>query len=86
MGPKVIIRFWWNLTYRLRPETISPLFADLSSTTHVRLCSAIVHFCPKQLSLLCLLWLFSASADRIGCFATLCSMIELWHELKNSNF
>jgi len=21
--------------YRLRPETISPLFADLSSTTHV---------------------------------------------------
>jgi len=24
-----------NLSYRLHPETISPLFADLSSTTHV---------------------------------------------------
>jgi len=24
-----------NPGYRLRPETISPLFADLSSTTHV---------------------------------------------------
>jgi len=35
MEQKVIIRFSWNLGYRLRPETISPLFADLSSTTHV---------------------------------------------------
>jgi len=32
---KVIIRFRWDLGYRLRPETISPLFADLSPTTHV---------------------------------------------------
>jgi len=31
MSQKVIIRFG----YRLHPETISPLFADLSSTTHV---------------------------------------------------
>jgi len=32
-----VIRFWWEsgLAYRLYPETISPLFADLSSTTHV---------------------------------------------------
>jgi len=37
MGQKVIT----NLGYRLHPETISPLFADLSSTTH---CSAIVRF------------------------------------------
>jgi len=35
MGQKVIIRFWWNLGYRLRLETTSPLFADFSSTTHV---------------------------------------------------
>jgi len=34
-GPKVIIRFGGNLRHRLRPETISPLSADLSSTTHV---------------------------------------------------
>jgi len=31
MGQKVIIRFGGNLGYRLRPETISPLFADRSS-------------------------------------------------------
>jgi len=35
MGQKVIIRYGRNLRYRLRPETISPISADLSSTTHV---------------------------------------------------
>ena len=39
----------------------------------------------KQLSLFCLLWLISASADRIGCITNFCSMIELFHELKNSS-
>jgi len=34
MGHKVIIRFWQESGYRLRPETVSPLFADLSSTSH----------------------------------------------------
>jgi len=35
-GPKSNnIGFRRNLGYRLHPETISPLFADLSSTTHV---------------------------------------------------
>jgi len=36
MGQKVMIRFWGeNLGSRLHPGTISPPFADLSSTTHV---------------------------------------------------
>jgi len=37
MGQEVIITvgFGGNLRYRLRPESISPSFADLSSTTHV---------------------------------------------------
>jgi len=36
MGQKVtIIGFGGNLGYCLHPETISPHFADLSSTTHV---------------------------------------------------
>jgi len=39
---------------------------------------------PKQLSLFCLLWLISASADRIGYITNICSMIELLHGLKNS--
>jgi len=34
MDQKVIIGFGGNLGYCLRPETISPLFADFSSTTH----------------------------------------------------
>jgi len=35
MDKKGITRFGGSLGYRLRPETISPHFADLSSTTHV---------------------------------------------------
>ena len=35
MGQKVMIGFGGNLGYHLGTETISPLFADLSSTTHV---------------------------------------------------
>jgi len=34
----IIIGFGRNLGYRLRTETISPLFADLSSTMHVLDC------------------------------------------------
>jgi len=41
---------------------------------------------PKQLSLFCLLWLISASADRIGYITSFCSMIKLLHELKNSSW
>ena len=41
---------------------------------------------PKQLSLFCLLRLISASADRIDYISNFCSMIELFHELKNSFF
>jgi len=41
---------------------------------------------PKQLSLLCLLRLISASADRIGYITNFTSMVGLLHELKNSNF
>jgi len=37
----------------------------------------------KQLSLFCLLWLLSASADCVGHISNSCSMIKLLHELKN---
>jgi len=40
----------------------------------------------KQLSLFCLLWLISASPDRIGYITDLCSMAELLRELINSSF
>jgi len=40
---------------------------------------------PKQLSLKCLLWLSSASDDRVGYISNFCSMVELLHELKNSS-
>jgi len=39
----------------------------------------------KQLTLFCLLWLISVSADRIGYIANFFSMIKLLHELKNSS-
>jgi len=38
----------------------------------------------KRLSLFCLLWLSSASADRIGFITNFCSMIKLLHELKSN--
>jgi len=41
---------------------------------------------PKQLSLFCLLWLISASADRIYYItSSFCSITELLQELKNSS-
>jgi len=46
-------------------------------------CGSSLH--PKQLSLFCLLWLISASADRIGYITCFCSMTELLQELKNSS-
>ena len=39
----------------------------------------------KKLSLFCLLWLISASADRIGYITKFCSMIKLLHEPKSSS-
>jgi len=40
---------------------------------------------PKQLSLFCLLWLSSASTDRIAYITNFCSMIKQMHELKSSS-
>jgi len=40
---------------------------------------------PKQLPSFCMLWLSSASAERIGYIADFCNMMELLHELKNSS-
>jgi len=39
---------------------------------------------PKQLSLFCVLWLISASADRSDFITVFCRVIELLHKLKNS--
>ena len=39
MVQKLLIGFGVNLGYRLHPESISILFADLFSTTHVQDCS-----------------------------------------------
>ena len=87
MGQKVMIRFRLESGLSSGTETISPLFADLSST---RLYMFTIVFgdsslYPKQLHLFCPLWLIRASADRIGCIrpANFFSMIELLHELKN---
>ena len=51
----------------------------------LQLCSAIVWLHRKQSSLFCLLWLSSASAERIGYITDFCSIIKLLQELKNSS-
>jgi len=79
-----LIVFWWEF--------------GLSSASRNHLttfCRPSVHYAcfmfrdcllyPKQLSLFFLLRLMSASADCNGCITNFCSMIELLHELKNSN-
>jgi len=58
----------------------------LQTFRELRMFKIVVHHSKlysKQLSLICLLWLSSTSADPIGCIANFCSMIELVHELKN---
>ena len=82
----IILALGRNVCYHLHPETISPLSADLSPTMSM---FKIVHrdsaLYPERLSLFCLLWLISASADRMGYITNFCSMIELFRELKNSS-
>ena len=59
MGQEVIIRFGGNLGYRLHPGTISPLFADLSFTTHV------LHCVPRKFTLSeTIIFILSAVADQ----------------------
>jgi len=60
--------FGGNLGYCLHPGNISPLFAELSFTTHVDLCSAILHFMPKN----CLYFVYyDCSAHALTALATL---------------
>jgi len=89
MGQKVIIRFWWEYglpsasrNHFLRPESHHFLqtFRPLRMFKIVFRDSSVY---PKQLFLFCLLWLISASIDRIGYITNFCSM---FHELKNSSF
>jgi len=85
MGQKAIIRIWWEfLVYRLHQETISPLFADLLPLRMLKIVFRDSSLHRKRLSLFCLLWLSSASVDRIGYITNFCSMIKLLHQLKNS--
>jgi len=76
----IILGFGRNLCYHLHPETISPLYADLSPTMSMfKIVYPDSPLYPKRLSLFCLLWLSSASADRMGYITKFCSMIELFH-------
>jgi len=87
MGQKVIVRFWWesglSSASRNHLTTFCRLFVH---DAYFKIVFRDSSFYPKQLSLFCLLWLISASADRIDYIANFCSMIELLHELKNSSF
>jgi len=86
MRQKVIIMFWWESGYCLRPETISPLLETFRLQHMLKIVFRDSLLYPKQLSLFCLVWPISASADRIGYITEFYSMIELLHELKYSNF
>jgi len=66
MGQEVIIiGFGVSLGYRLHPITISPLFHTFPQLRMVKIVFGGSPLHPKQLSLFCLLWLNSASADGI---------------------
>jgi len=86
MHQKVIIKVWWESGLSSAPrnhlttsfQTFRPLNACLS------LCSAVVHL-SGTIVIFCLLWLSSASADRIGYITSFCSMIKLLPKLKNSS-
>jgi len=87
MGQKLIfIGFGGNLGYRLHPESISSLLQTFHPLRMFKIVFRDSPLYPKQLSLLCLLWLSSASADRSGHITNFCSMIKLLHEVRNSSF
>jgi len=84
MGQKVIIGFGGNLDYRLDLPSHHFLqtFRPLRMFTILFRDSSLYQ---KQLSLFCLLWMISASADRIGFITIFCRMNEMLHKLKNSS-
>jgi len=88
MGQKVIIKVWWwesGLSSAFGNHLITFCRPSVHNAC-LRLCSAVVHFILKQLSLFCLLRLISACADQIGYITNFCSVIDQLHEFKNSFF
>ena len=77
-------RFWWEsrLSSASRNQVTTFCFRPLSMFNILFHDSPLY---PTQLSLFCLLWLISASADHIGYITSFCSMIKQLHELKNSS-
>jgi len=63
------IGFGGNLAYRLHPEIISPLLQTFHPLRMFEIVFCDSSLYPKQLSLFCLVWLISASVDRIGSIA-----------------
>jgi len=64
MGQKLIIRSG-GIFVIVCSRNRNHLTTSCRSVVHyacLRLCSSIVHFNPKQLTLFCLMWLISASA------------------------
>jgi len=55
---------------------MSPLFADLSPTTHVKIVFRDCSLYPKQLPLFCLLWLISANFAK-----TLVRKLWIWRHI-----
>jgi len=75
MGPKVIIRFWWESS--LSSASRNHLTTFCRPFDHYA-CKIVLHdssFLYETVSLLWQLRLLSASADRIGYITMLCSMI-----------
>jgi len=86
MDQNVIIRFWWEsgLPSASRNHLIT-FWQTFGPLRMLKIAFPESSLYPKQLYLFCLLWLISASADRIGYITSFCSMIKLLHELKNSS-
>jgi len=87
MGQKLIIRFPGGICVIVCVQ--KPPHHFLQTFCPLRMFKIVLRntsLYPKQLPLICLLRLISASADRIGYISNFCSMIKLLHELKNSNY
>ena len=79
----VLIGIWVNVCVQNPSHHFLQTFRPLRMFKIV-FCDSSLY--PKQLSLFFLLWLISASADRIGYVTNLCSMVELLHEFKKTVF
>jgi len=86
MGQKVIVRFWWDTELSSASRNhLTSFFRPFTHYARLTLCSVIVHFIQNNcLCFVCYGWSAQALTTLAALPISVCSMIELLHELESA--